>query len=153
MRRIDKQITDDSIIESIIQKALVCRIALSDGLIPYIVPLCFGYQNKELYFHSTKTGKKIEIIKRNPNVCFEFDVNTGIVKADNPCKWSLKYQSVVGYGKASFVENKDEKITAFNIIMRQYSDSNRQYNISEKELEKTTIIKIKIENMAGKQSM
>ena len=74
MRRREKEITDESTLESIILASLVCRLALSDGNQPYIVPLCFGYQDKTLYFHSALEGKKIDIIKHNQNVCFEFDL-------------------------------------------------------------------------------
>ncbi len=91
------------------------------------------------------------MINSNPNVCFEFDINSEIVKADDPCKWSMKYQSVIGFGKATLVESKNEKLTAMNIIMKQYSNSNQQYNFSDNELENTTIIKVNIESMTGKQ--
>ena len=64
MRRSEKEITDKLAIEKIINASLVCRLALSDGNQPYIVPLCFGYQDRTLYFHSALEGKKIDILKK-----------------------------------------------------------------------------------------
>jgi nitroimidazol reductase NimA-like FMN-containing flavoprotein (pyridoxamine 5'-phosphate oxidase superfamily) len=61
MRRSEKEITAKTEIESIIQQSMVCRLAMSEGQIPYIVPLCFGYRNDTLYFHSAKEGKKLDI--------------------------------------------------------------------------------------------
>ena len=150
MRRKEKEITEASAIEAIIKKSLVCRLALSDGNFPYIVPLCFGYRDKVLYFHGSLKGKKIDIIRKNQNICFEFDINTEIVKAEDACHWSMKYKSVIGFGKAVLLEDLDEKRKALNIIMSQYS--NRTFQFDDATLKGTVVIKIEIESMTGKQS-
>ena len=150
MRKKEKEITEESVIEAIINKSLVCRLALSDDNSPYIVPLCFGYEDKVLYFHGSLKGKKIDIIKKNQKVCFEFDINTEIVKAEDACHWSMKYQSVIGFGKAVLLEDLDEKRKAFNIIMSQYSDQTFQFN--DATLKGMVVIKVEIESMTGKQS-
>ena len=150
MRRSEKEITDKLAIEKIINASLVCRLALSDGNQPYIVPLCFGYQDKTLYFHSALEGKKIDILKKNNRTCFEFDVNSEIIKAEKACKWGMKYQSVIGFGKAVLVENIAEKKKALNIIMNHYSD--RDFQFTDKAIKKIAVIKIEIEGMTGKHS-
>ena len=60
MRRKDKEITDRNAIESIIAKSRICRLAMVDDAGPYIVPLCFGFRNNTLYFHSAAEGKKLD---------------------------------------------------------------------------------------------
>lgn len=150
MRRKEKEITKKSAIEAVIYKALVCRIGLSNNNIPYIVPLCFGYQDDTIYVHGSLKGQKINILKMNQNVCFEFDINTEIVEAENACEWGMKYQSVVGFGKASFIDDPEHKRKALNIIMNQYSD--RQFQFSENAINGTVVIKIEITSMTGKQS-
>ncbi len=150
MRRSEKEITDKLAIEKIINASLVCRLALSDGNQPYIVPLCFGYQDRTLYFHSALEGKKIDILKKNNRTCFEFDVNSEIIKAEKACKWGMKYQSVIGFGKAVLVENIAEKKKALNIIMNHYSD--RDFKFTDKAIGKIAVIKIEIEGMTGKHS-
>jgi len=150
MRRSEKEITDESAIEAIINDSLVCRLALSDGGQPYIVPLSFGYQDRTLYFHSALEGKKIDILRKNDRICFEFDVNTEIIEGEKACKWGMKYQSVIGIGRAVLVENSEEKQKALNIIMNHYSDRNWQF--PDKIIKKTAVIKIEIESMTGKHS-
>ncbi len=59
MRRKDKEIKDEKEIESVISKCDVCRIALCENNSPYVVPVCFGYRDNCLYFHSASYGKKI----------------------------------------------------------------------------------------------
>ncbi|MHC4244439.1 MAG: pyridoxamine 5'-phosphate oxidase family protein [Planctomycetota bacterium] len=150
MRRKDKQIDDVTAIESIIRRASVCRLAMCDGNRPYIVPLCFGYKDNALYFHSSGQGKKLEILKGNPNVCFEFDIDTKLIKAEKPCDWAMRYKSIVGFGKAELVEDIELKREGLDIIMRQYSQATFEY--PQEAIANITIIKVAIENMTGRVS-
>jgi nitroimidazol reductase NimA-like FMN-containing flavoprotein (pyridoxamine 5'-phosphate oxidase superfamily) len=150
MRRKDKEIEDAKEIGSIISRSDVCRIALSENNSPYIVPLCFGYRDNCLYFHSAADGKKIDIIKKNNTVCFEFDIHEGLIKSENPCDWDMKYHSVVGSGKAFFIEDPEEKTRALNIIAEHYSNDAHEYQ--KKSVDNVTVIKVEIENITGKKS-
>ena len=109
MRRKEKEISDKAEIEIIILKSEVCRLGLSDDGVAYIVPLCFGYQDNCLYFHSAGEGKKIDILKRNKQVCFEFEADTRVTTGKTACAWGMQYRSVIGYGEASFIRDAKEK--------------------------------------------
>ena len=150
MRRKDKEIAARAEIEAIIGRSLVCRLALADENRPYIVPLCFGYKDNSLYFHSAGKGKKLDILKKNNWVCFEFDIDYEPIKADKACDWGMKYKSVIGFGKASFVEDFESKCRALNIIMQQYSD--KSFTYPENKVKNTVVIKVEIDHMTGKQS-
>lgn len=150
MRRKDKEINNASAIRDIIRNALICRLALSDDNRPYVVPLCFGYRDNILYFHSSPEGRKIEILEKNSNVCFEFDIDHEVVQEEKACKWSMNYRSVIGFGKASFVDDLEEKKKGLDAIMEHYSG--RSFDYPEPALKETTIIKVEIESMTGKQS-
>ena len=150
MRRKDKEITDSIEIESIIQRSVVCRLGLMDDNRPYIVPLSFGYKDNTLYFHSANQGRKIDILKRNNTVCFEFDIDCKPIKADNACEWGMKYKSVIGFGKAYLVDDFEEKCAALNIIMQQYSDGTFDY--PKTKVKNMLVIRVEIEHMTGKQS-
>ena len=150
MRRKDKEITSRSEIESVIRKSTVCRLALANEQQPYLVPLCFGYNDNSLYFHSSPKGKKLDLIKKNNKVCFEFDIGHAIKMADRPCEWGMQYESVIGFGEASFIEDSDSKRKALDIIMEQYSDKSSLY--SETRVKQTVIIKVEIIRMTGKRS-
>jgi nitroimidazol reductase NimA-like FMN-containing flavoprotein (pyridoxamine 5'-phosphate oxidase superfamily) len=150
MRRKEKEITDVSEIKAVIQNAHVCRLGMVDGDQPYLVPLCFGYRDNVLYFHGALKGRKLDIMRENANVCFEFDQVSEILKSEDACDWSIQYQSVVGFGKAEFIEDADEKSQALKIIMAQYSD--RKFEFPENMLKATAVFKVAIKSMTGKQS-
>jgi len=135
---------------AVIEKATVCRLAMVNGDKPYIVPLCFGYRDNVLYFHSALKGLKLDCLRDNANVCFEFDILAEPHESEEPCSWSMSYQSVIGFGKADIVEDPEEKHKALDVIMAQYSD--RQYQFPDNKVKATAVIKVKIDSMTGKQS-
>ena len=96
MRRKDREITDRNEIELIIEKSTVCRLAMADDSGPYIVPLCFGFRNNTLYFHSAAEGKKLGFLRKNPRVCFELDCDTEVRTGGKACDFSMRYRSVIG---------------------------------------------------------
>ena len=153
MRRYNKEIKDKDIIEWILKKALICRIALSEDNKPYIVPMNFGFKDNFLFLHSATEGLKIDILNKNNNICFEVDIEIEIVKSNNACNWGMKYYSIIGFGKASFINDIQEKRRALDIIVEKYCGNNSKLvEYSKNSLNKTAIIKVKISEITGKKS-
>ena len=151
MRRNEREIQAPGEIDAIIQRAQVCRIGLSENDVPYVVPVNFGYAGYCLYFHCATEGRKLDIIRHNSRVCFEMDTDQQIVKPDGPpCKFSARYRSVIGFGRASIVQHSEEKSTALNIIAQHYGGD--PYGFSEEEMKTVAIVKIDISSMTGKKA-
>lgn len=150
MRKKHKEITDIARIESILRKATVCRIALAEANRPYIVPLNFGYRDGRLYFHCAREGKKIDILRRNTIVCFEVEADTEFVKAGDACDWGMKFLSVIGYGHAVFLGDREAKRHGLRIIMEHYSDGD--YVFPDDRVDLTEVIRVDVEEMTGKKS-
>ncbi len=150
MRRNEKEIKDKKEIEALIKRAIVCRLGLSENNVSYIVPMNYGYEDNRLYFHCTPEGKKVDIIRQNNKVCFELDLDHEAIKSETPCKWSMRYRSVIGFGEAFFLDELKEKIRAMDIILQHYSDD--PYEFSEEQMKDITVIKVEINSMTGKKS-
>ncbi len=150
MRRKDKEITDRRQIEAVIEDAAVCRLAMADEAGPYLVPLCFGFGDNTLYFHSAGDGRKLGILRKNPRVCFELDGDTAVRTGEKACDFSMHYRSVIGFGRVVFVETAAAKREALDIIMRHYAPGSFDY--PAKTLERITVFKVEIDTMTGKAS-
>jgi uncharacterized protein len=150
MRRKDKQIKDKETIQWILKEALFCRIALCHHHKPYLLPMNFGFKDNSLYLHSAPEGKKIDILKENPNLCFQMDIKKELVPSKKACDWGVRYYSVVGSGKACFIHDQEEKRQALDVIMAKYSWDDFQY--SRDDLKKVTLIKVKITELTAKKS-
>jgi nitroimidazol reductase NimA-like FMN-containing flavoprotein (pyridoxamine 5'-phosphate oxidase superfamily) len=119
---------------------------------PYIVPMCFGHDGNSIYFHCAREGKKMDIIRKNERVCFELEGEVSIARASKPCKWSIDYISAIGFGRASIVEDVEEKKKALTVIMDHYGGK-EPYEYSKKAFGKTAIIKIEIDSITCKKSL
>ncbi len=154
MRRVDKEIKDIKTIESILQEADYCVVALSHNDSPYVVPMNFGFKDHNIYLHSSKEGRKIEILNANKKVSFAVEIKTKVVKSERSCDWGMNYMSVVGEGYAHFIEDAKKKIEALDIIMSKYSnnESMTSFEYSKTALNKVALIKIEVTLLSGKIS-
>jgi nitroimidazol reductase NimA-like FMN-containing flavoprotein (pyridoxamine 5'-phosphate oxidase superfamily) len=150
MRRKDKEIAEKEQIEEIIRKAAVCHVAICLDNQPYIVPFNFGYKDNCLYFHSAREGKKMDMIRGNNNVCFEFDIGHKMNRKGRACEWSFGYQSVIGFGHAYIIDDAEEKRQGLEVIMSHYSK--RTFEFLDEKIKNVVIIKIDIESITGKRS-
>lgn len=149
MRRKDREINDINTIRSIIEKSAVCRLGMNHEDRPYIIPLSFGFDGDCLYFHGALKGLKIDLLRNDPKVCFEFDTLHETISEEKACDFGMRYHSVIGTGKAVFIESREEKCRALDMIMAQYSD--REFNYPDNMLDAIAVIKVQIETITGKQ--
>ena len=151
MRRKDKEIQARDEIVEIIEKATVCRLGLCCDNIPYVVPLNYGYRDGCLYLHCAKEGRKMDMIRANPRVCFEIDTDLEVIRAEQPCDWGMKFASVIGFGTASVLEDPKEKRGGLDAIM-EHCSSKPQQPYPESHLKHTAVIRVEVEEMTGKRS-
>ncbi len=153
MRRNDREISGIEEVEEIIRKADVCRIALANDNIPYLVTMNFGYTSipeQRLFFHCANEGKKLGMIHQNNYVCFEMDTDHQIFRGTKGCDWGMRYSSVVGYGNISVITEKEDKISALNCIMSHYGGEG-EYIYDDNVLVRTTILRLDVSEMTAKK--
>lgn len=147
----NRKITFEPEIEKIIRKCRFCSLAMVDleGK-PYVLHMNFGFKDKVLYLHAAPEGKKIDILNKNPQVCVAFSTDH-LLRWQNievACSYSMKYRSVLLYGKVEFVEDLKEKEDALNIIMHQYTQE--VYRYSEPAIRNVCVFKVKAEKLEGR---
>lgn len=154
MRRADREVTDEKMIDDIICKSKICRIGFNDNGEVYIVPLNFGYVHEDgkriFYFHSAKAGRKVELVRANPVVGFELDTSYELWEADIACNFSAGYQSVIGNGKISIVEDDALKENALTEIMAT-NTGKREWNFAPQMINAVAIFKLEVINISCKE--
>ena len=153
MRRLDRQITDLNEISDILNKAKIMHMAMVENGFPYVLPLNFGYEFENgvlaLYFHSANEGRKINILRGNPLVFCEIDMEGGLLgQGSNACIYGYAFSSVMGPGKVSFLESHEEKIHALDIIMKhQTGKDGFEY---KGDLANVAVCKVALESFSAK---
>ena len=164
MRRKDREVLGDENIAKIIEQCTTCHVAMldhADASMPYVIPLSFGYSLEggvlELYFHCAHVGKKLDCIRKNPNVAFSMCIENHLeIHEDNYCKSGRFYASVVGQGKAEIVEDVTEKCRGLSLLMERQAASAPQsvaqhkFEFTPEQAAPVTVFKITSTNFTGK---
>jgi hypothetical protein len=154
MRRKDREIDDRASLLAIIEQADACRLAFAVGDMPYIVTMNFGWEwdgeFPVLFFHCAREGRKLEMMRLNPRVCFEFDVGHELVTGPAPCDWGMKYASVIGYGILSEITDEDQRGAGLDRVMRRYG-WNGEGIYKAGTLAATTVLALRVDELVGKK--
>jgi nitroimidazol reductase NimA-like FMN-containing flavoprotein (pyridoxamine 5'-phosphate oxidase superfamily) len=152
MRRKDREVTEVNELIQIIGQCKVCRIAMQDEAGLYIVPMNFGYtyENNQLvlFFHSAKEGRKINALKKNSNISFEMDCEHKLIPADLACNYGYSYKSIIGNGKADFIEDINKKKTALSALMKH--QTGKDYSFEDSMMTGIAVFKIIVDSFTGK---
>jgi uncharacterized protein len=154
VRRKDREVTDVNEIIGMIEKCDVCRLAMIDHDKPYIVPMNFGFRYDDgtiiLFFHCANEGRKIDVLKANPNVCFEMDCSLELIAGSTDCSCSMAYESVIGNGKVEFIEGAEAKTFALTQIMKKYTDRTT-FEFDENVLTHLCAFQVVVSDLTGKR--
>ena len=132
MTKRELQVTDLNEIRAILDTAKVLHLGLAVDNEPYVVPLNYGYTMEEgkltLYLHGANQGKKLDMIRANPNVFFEMDCDRMPFEGKVPCQYGMVYSSIMGRGTAAIVEDVEEKKKAMAILMKTQTGKDFTFN-------------------------
>jgi len=98
---------NESQVEYLLNSQLIGRIGCHANNITYVVPVNYLYDGDCIYAHSAK-GMKINMMRSNPEVCFEVD----------DIKSVINWQSVILWGKFEEIEDMNEKVE----VMQKLTD-------------------------------
>ena len=119
---------------------------------PYGVPMNHAYFNGCFYFHCATSGKKIDYIRRNSNVAYIITKYYGsIEKYKSQKKCHGNWESVIAYGIAKILEEKEELTSAFKLFMKYYGDD--RFKPSEKSLANTRAIVVEVNEMTARREL
>ena len=152
MTKRELQITDPERIRKILDTAGVLYLGLSVDNEPYVVPMNYGYCMEDgkltLYLHSAVRGRKLDMIRANPNVFFALDCDRMPFEGKVACQYGLAYSSVMGRGTAHIVEDVEEKKKAMSILMK--TQTRKDFDFNERLVSIVAVIRIDVSEFTAK---
>jgi nitroimidazol reductase NimA-like FMN-containing flavoprotein (pyridoxamine 5'-phosphate oxidase superfamily) len=159
MRRRDKELTDPRDALDVLARGDVLRLAMIADGAPYVVPLSFvavpggdastPLAGIRLWVHSALEGRKVAALRKDPRVCFEVTVDVAVVPAPRACDVTLRYRSVIGEGRAAFLDDPAAKVRALEAIAGRYAAG---APVSAAEAARVAIIEIAVDSLSCKAS-
>ena len=152
MTRRERQVTDINEIIKILDTAKVLHLGLCVDNEPYVVPMNYGYTMEDgklvMYLHSAVRGKKLDMIRSNPNVFIELDCDRAPFEGVLPCQYGLVYSSIMGKGKARIVEDVEEKKKAMSILMK--TQTGKDFTFEDRLVSIVAVIRIDVAEYTAK---
>lgn len=147
-------VEEKHLIEEIMQQCNECFIGIIDkNGAPYVLPMCFGYEDGTIYLHSAPEGFLVESVEKNPAICVTFSTPSTLIYQHPKvaCSYRLKAGSVVCRGKVVMVDDEDleEKTRILDIVMKQYSDQSFTY--ADPALRNVKVWKVPVDDISCKK--
>ena len=154
-RRKDREITDAAKLLDILKTGKYLVVAMCLNNEPYIVTLSYGYDEDKnaLYLHCAGEGQKLDFLRSNPYVCATIIIDKGYVSGE--C--SHNYISTVLRGEMVIVKEQIERMHGFEILIKHLEENPEIWqekliaNNYTSRVEKTTILRLDIANITGKE--
>jgi nitroimidazol reductase NimA-like FMN-containing flavoprotein (pyridoxamine 5'-phosphate oxidase superfamily) len=153
VRRLPKRGAYDSeTINSILDEAFVCHIGFVVDGQPYVIPTGFARIDNDLYIHGSSASRMLRSLAEGVQVCVTVTLVDGLVLARSAFHHSMNYRSVVILGKATLIEEPQEKDRAMealteHIVPGRWKDVRWP---TELELKATSVLKVPIEEASAK---
>ncbi|MGM0446370.1 MAG: pyridoxamine 5'-phosphate oxidase family protein [Bacillota bacterium] len=149
MRRDEKKLSEKKVYDILKTTEYGILSTVGENGYPYGVPVNYIILNKKIYFHCAKDGHKLDNIRFNNRVSFSVVNKYELV----PNNFTSKYESVIVFGKAKFVD-KEIKREALRGFIDKFSPSFKEkgYKYVDNALDKTEIVEITIEDIKGKKN-
>lgn len=153
MRRLDRDCSaDDSVIEKCIQDSQVLRICMNTDGLPYIVPLCFGYERVDgrriFYFHKNRRGLLYELIEKDPRCSFELEGEHSLFMDEVKGTCNMDYASIIGDGTISLVEGDEERKRTIDLLMDHYGRGDFGYD--ERLMSAILVFRLEVDSLTCK---
>jgi len=155
VREADRAVYDRDAAYRILDEAFLCHVGFVVDGQPFVIPTSYGRKDDSLYIHGSAASRMLRNLKDAVPVCITVTLLDGLVFARSIFNHSMNYRSVVILGKATLVDNPEEKIEALHALSEHILpgrwDDSRQPN--ERELKATSILRVPIEEFSAKVRM
>jgi len=164
----DREIKGPADILAIIEAADSCRLAFIDHRggkpMPYVVAMNFGFEpgpggpeTGTFWFHCAREGLKLDLLRRQPDVCVQLDCDHEPVTNASGCGWGMRYASVLARGRASIVEDSEQRRHGLDCLMDHYErlwsvpPGGRPHEYDAKSVALTTIFRVDVDSLSAKR--
>jgi hypothetical protein len=153
VREPDRAVYDREAVHCILDEGFLCHVGFVVDGQPFVIPTSYGRHDATLYIHGSAASRMLrQITKDGVPVCITVTLLDGLVLARSVFNHSMNYRSVVILGKATLVEDAQEKLAALrtlseHILPGRWEDA-RQPN--ERELKATSVLRVPIAEFSAK---
>jgi len=139
-------------INEILDEGLVCHVGFVINGQPFVIPTGYARAGDTLIIHGSQASRMLRQLGQGIDVCVTVTLIDGLVLARSAFHHSMNYRSVVVFGRATVINDREEKMAALEALSEQIIpgrwDEVRGPN--ERELQLTTVLAIQLTEASAK---
>lgn len=145
---------DIETIHAVLDAGYLCHVGFAVDGQPVVIPTLYGRAGDRVVFHGSSASRMLRRLSEGVPVCVAVTLVDGVVLARSLFHSSMHYRSVVLYGTARELEDRDERLAALRTISEhlvpgRWSEARAP---NEKELAATSVLALSIDEASAKVS-
>jgi len=153
LRRLPKRgVYDRQLVYGILDEGFICHVSFAVDGRPFVIPTGYARVDDQLYIHGSQVSRMLRTLSSGIDVCVAVTLVDGLVLARSAFHHSMNYRSVVIFGRAELVEDREEKLAAL-FALSEHMIPGRWKDVrapNEAELRQTTVLSLPIDEASAK---
>jgi uncharacterized protein len=143
---------DRETVYGILDEGFICHIGFAPEGQPFVIPTGYARVDDKLYVHGSQASRMLRTLSGGVDACVTVTIVDGLVLARSAFHHSMNYRSVVIFGRATVVEEREEKMAALlalseHFIRGRWADVREP---TEQEMKMTTVLSLQIVEASAK---
>ena len=143
---------DRETVYGILDEGFICHVGFAPEGQPFVIPTGYARVGDTLYIHGSQASRMLRTLSDGVDACVTVTIIDGLVLARSAFHHSMNYRSVVIFGRAALVEDREEKYAALlalseHIVRGRWADVRAP---TEQELIQTTVLSLPLIEASAK---
>jgi hypothetical protein len=153
LKRLPKRgVYDHELVYKILDEGFICHVSFAVDGQPFVIPTGYARVDDHLYIHGSQVSRMLRTLSQGIDVCVGVTLVDGLVLARSAFHHSINYRSVVIFGRAALVEDREAKLAALfafseQVIPGRWNDVREP---TEQELKATTVLSLPLVEVSAK---
>lgn len=143
---------DRELINQILDEGFICHVGFVVDDEPFVIPTGYARVGDKLFIHGSQASRMLRTLEKGIDVCATVTLIDGLVLARSAFHHSMNYRSVVIFGRATIVDEREEKIAAL-FALSEHMIPGRWADVrdpNERELQLTTVLSLPLTEASAK---
>jgi hypothetical protein len=143
---------DRESVYEILDEGFICHVGFVVDGHPVVIPTGYARDQDRLFIHGSQASRMLRQLQTGVDVCLTVTLLDGLVLARSAFHHSMNYRSVVVFGKATLVDDDNEKLEALRALSEHMIpgrwDDVRQP--TEAEMKMTSVLTLPLDEASAK---
>ena len=143
---------DRETVYGILDEGFISHVGFAPEGQPFVIPTGYARFDDKLYIHGSQASRMLRTLSGGVDACVTVTIIDGLVLARSAFHHSMNYRSVVIFGRATLIEDREVKSAAL-FALSEHFVRGRWAEVrepSEQELRATTVLSLPLVEASAK---